>query len=65
MLDADSRDSLPSHERLAEIGEILATGLMRLMARKSSALLSGEADFSLGTLAQQSGAVARIKGDTP
>jgi hypothetical protein len=54
-----------SAERLAEIAEILAVGLTRLRARKSSGLLPGESDFSLGTLAQQSGAVAGNKGDTP
>jgi hypothetical protein len=51
--------------RLEEVAEILATGLMRLRARKSSGLLPGEPDFSLGSLAQQSGAVAGIEGDTP
>jgi hypothetical protein len=52
-------------ERLREIGEILATGLMRLRARKSSALLHTGADIFLGSLAHQSGAVAEIEGDTP
>jgi len=53
-----------SSERLAEIAEILAAGLQRLRARKSSGLLPGEPDFSLETLARQSGAVAEIEGDT-
>jgi hypothetical protein len=52
-------------EHLSEIAEILAAGLTRLRARKSSGLLPREPDFSLGTLAQQSGAVAGIEGDTP
>ena len=52
-------------ERHDEIAEILAAGLMRLRARKSSGLLPGERDFSLGSLAQQSGAVAGKEGDTP
>jgi hypothetical protein len=52
-------------ERLSEIAEILAAGLLRLHARKSSGLLPGEPDFSLGSLAQQSGVVAGIEGDTP
>jgi hypothetical protein len=52
-------------ERLSEIAEILATGLTRLRARKSSGLLPREPDFSLGSLAQQSGAVAGKEGDTP
>jgi hypothetical protein len=53
-----------SARRLGEIAEILAAGLMRLRARKSSGLLPGEQDFSLETLARQSGAVAQIEGDT-
>jgi hypothetical protein len=53
-----------AEECLAEIAEILATGLMRLRARKSSGLLPGEADFSLEILARQSGAVGEIEGDT-
>jgi hypothetical protein len=57
-------DSLDPNERLVEIGEILATGLMRLRARKSSGLLPTGADFFLGSLARQSGAVAEIEGDT-
>ncbi len=52
-------------DHLAEIAEILAAGLMRLRARKSNGLLPGESDFSLETLARQSGAVAEIEGDTP
>jgi hypothetical protein len=51
-------------ERLDEIAEILALGLTRLRARKSSGLLPGEADFSLGTLARQSGAVVEIEGES-
>jgi hypothetical protein len=54
-----------SSERLAEIAEILALGLMRFRARKSSELLPRESSFSLGSLGQQSGAVAGIEGDTP
>jgi hypothetical protein len=52
-------------ERIAEVAEILAAGLMRLRARKSSGLLPGERDISLETLARQSGAVAELEGDTP
>jgi hypothetical protein len=52
-------------ERLDEIAEILAAGLMRLRAPKSSGLLPNGEDFSLGTLARQSGAVAEIEGDMP
>ncbi len=61
VIPPDRRDN----ERLAEIGEILAAGLMRLRARKSSGLLSGEPAFSLETLPRQSGVVAEIEGDTP
>jgi hypothetical protein len=60
-----SDDEPSSAERITEIAEILAAGLMRLRARKSSGLLPGEPDFSLGTLGQQSGAVAVTEGDTP
>jgi hypothetical protein len=51
--------------RLDEIAEILATGLMRLQARKSSGLSPTRADFFLGSLARQSGPVAGIEGDIP
>jgi hypothetical protein len=54
-----------AEEGLAEISEILAAGLMRLRARKSSELLHGGAGFFLGSLARQSGGVAEIEGDTP
>ena len=67
-LDAASLRHMAAHssdEYLAEIAEILAAGLTRLWARKSSGLLPREPDFSLGTLAQQSGAVAGKEGDTP
>ena len=50
--------------RLGEVAEILATGLQRARARKSSALLSGERVFLVEPLARQSGAVAEIEGDT-
>jgi hypothetical protein len=58
MLPKDTNDGL------SEIAEILALGLMRLRARKSSRLLPTGADFFLGSLARQSGAVAEIEGDT-
>lgn len=51
-------------ERLDEIAEILALGLMRLRERKSSGKLPAGADFSLGSLALQSGAVAGLEGDS-
>jgi hypothetical protein len=52
-------------QRLVEICDILAVGLMRLRARKSSQLLPTGADFFLGSLARQSGAVAEVEGDGP
>jgi hypothetical protein len=54
-----------SSERLDEIAEILADGLQRLRVRKSSGKSATGADFSLGSLARQSGAVAETEGDTP
>jgi hypothetical protein len=51
-------------DRINEIAEILSAGLMRLRARKSSGLLPGNGDFSLETLARQSGAVAEVEGDS-
>jgi hypothetical protein len=54
-----------SEQRITEIAEILAAGLMRLRARKSSGLLPARADFFVGSLARQSGAVAEFEGDSP
>jgi hypothetical protein len=51
-------------ERLDEIADILALGLQRLRARKSSGNLPTGADFSLGPLARQSGAVAELEGES-
>jgi len=42
-------------ERLAEIAEILAAGLMRLQARKSSALSADCGDSSVDFLPDRSG----------
>jgi hypothetical protein len=56
---------ISAEQRLAEIAEILAVGLMRLRAPKSSRLLHTGADFFLGSLARQSGAVAEVEGDGP
>jgi hypothetical protein len=53
-----------SDGRLTEIAEILAEGLMRLRARKSSQLLPNRADFFLGSLARQSGAVAEVERES-
>ena len=51
-------------ERLDEIAEILALGLQRLRARKSSGNLAPGPDFLLGSLALQSGAVAELEGES-
>jgi hypothetical protein len=61
--DASSSESSVS-ARLGEVAEILATGLQRAHARKSSGLSPGERDFSVEPLARQSGGVATIEGDT-
>ena len=44
-----------ARERIAEIGEILATGLIRLRARQSSQMGRGSGESSLASLAHQSG----------
>jgi hypothetical protein len=44
-----------ARERIAEIGEILALGLVRLKARQSSQLSSGNGESSLACVADQSG----------
>jgi hypothetical protein len=43
------------HNRIAEIGEILALGLVRLNARKSSQLCATTGESSLACVADQSG----------
>ena len=57
----------PSHmsaaERLAEIAEILAAGLMRLRARKSSPLSADRGESSLDCAAHQSGHADVLKSD--
>ena len=62
MLGPEEREE--AADRLDEIAEILALGLQRLLARKSSGKAPTGADFSLGTLALQSGAVAEFEGDS-
>ena len=57
----------PSHmsaaERLDEIAEILATGLMRLRARQSSPLSDGIGESSLDCVAHRSGHANALKRD--
>lgn len=52
-LNAPSRS--PQDEMLTEIGELLARGLIRLLARKSSPLSADCRDSSLDLPANQSG----------
>jgi hypothetical protein len=44
-----------ARERIAEIGEILALGLVRLRARQSSQTLADGGESSLACVAHQSG----------
>jgi hypothetical protein len=48
-------DLLNATDRIAEIGEILALGLIRLRARKSTQLSADRGDSSLDCVADQSG----------
>jgi len=48
-------DRLTPSERLAELGEILAAGLMRLHARKSTPLSADRGDSSVDFLPDRSG----------
>ena len=47
--------STTAPERIAEIGEILALGLMRLLARKSSENSAGSREVSLDCVGGKSG----------
>ena len=53
-----SPDRLTPSERLTEFGQILAAGLMRLHARKSSQLSADCGDSSVDFLPDQSGHAA-------
>lgn len=48
-------DDMTGTERLAELGQILAAGLMRLHARKSSRLSADHGDSSVDFLPDRSG----------
>jgi hypothetical protein len=52
-----ARSSQSTHKRLAEIAEILAAGLMRLLAGKSSGLSADLGESSLHFSGRQSGGV--------
>jgi hypothetical protein len=49
-------------ERIAELAEILAAGLMRLRARKSSQISADFGESSLDILGQQSGPEPQFTG---
>jgi hypothetical protein len=55
MIRATTPDSPPNGEKITEIAEILALGLMRLQARKSSELSASSGESSLDFTGQQSG----------
>jgi hypothetical protein len=62
MWTAIKPDSLSATERLTEIGQILAVGLMRLRGRKSSPKCADCGEISLDILADQSGPDPNIVG---
>ena len=47
MIATKSTDSHAAHDRIGEIADILATGLLRLMARKSSPISPANRDNPL------------------
>jgi hypothetical protein len=55
MTNAISPDQMSAAERLAEIAEILAVGLMRLRARQSSSLFAPNGDSFLDFSPPKSG----------
>jgi len=56
-------DSLSATERLAEIADILALGLIRMRTRKSSPFFPTSGEISLDILADQSGPDPNIAGE--
>jgi hypothetical protein len=61
-MNAVKPDTLTASERLDDIAEILATGLMRLRARQSSSLSSDLGDSSLDCADGQSGHANVLNG---
>jgi len=51
----DADDATAARERIAEIGALLALGLVRLQARKSSSIFADGGDSSVDCLATPSG----------
>ncbi len=62
MSNALKPDLMSSEERLDEVAEILAAGLMRLMARQSTPLSADLGECSLDCPADQSGHANVLKG---
>jgi hypothetical protein len=60
--NAISSGFLSADQRLSEIAEILAAGLMRLQARQSSRLSADRGECSVDCAAQQSGHPNVLKG---
>jgi hypothetical protein len=54
-MQAERNDTQTSGDRIAEIGELLALGLIRLLARKSRELSVPTGESSLDCFARQSG----------
>lgn len=54
-MNAIKPDQMSADERIAEIAEILALGLIRMRARMSSPFLPTSAEISLDSNARQSG----------
>jgi hypothetical protein len=61
MTNAVNPERLSPNERIAEIAEILAAGLMRLKLRKSSHLSAVSGDSLLDCTAHQSSHADRLK----
>jgi hypothetical protein len=55
MINVEAADSLSSADRLYQIAEILAAGLVRLRARQSSTLSADHGESSLDFTGHQSG----------
>jgi hypothetical protein len=64
-LPHDLRTDSAARDRIAEIGEILALGLIRLRARKSSQLSADRGERSLDCVGDQSGHADNILRTEP
>lgn len=61
-MNALKSDLMTAAERLDEVGEVLAAGLQRLLARQSSAQTADFRERSLDCVAVQSGHAEALKG---